>query len=147
MVCTGGRGGREGRPASPSDRPTAGDLRDDWTAVLAVRGRTVAGQRELALGARDRRGRRPSAARAVRRPAAAPAAAACALGADDLGDAQAELLVDDDDLAAGDRAAVDQQVDGLVGQAVQRDDRARAEAHASRRATCACGRPRRSARR
>ena len=46
---------------------------------------------------------------------------------DDLGDPQAELLVDDHDLAARDRLAVDQQVDGLAGQPVQRDDRAGAE--------------------
>src|SRR3954466_9527891 len=45
----------------------------------------------------------------------------------DLGDAQAELLVDDDDLAAGDRLCAYQQVDGLVGQAVEGDDGARAE--------------------
>src|SRR4051794_2227896 len=48
-------------------------------------------------------------------------------GAQHLGDAQAELLVDDDDLAPRDRAAVDQQVDRLARHAVQRDDGARAE--------------------
>ena len=41
-----------------------------------------------------------------------------ALGAVDLGDAQAELLVDDHDLATGDGAAVDQQVGGAVGVAL-----------------------------
>src|SRR4051812_27195136 len=39
-----------------------------------------------------------------------------------VGHAQAELLVDDDDLAAGDDAPVDQEVDGLAGHAVQADD-------------------------
>jgi hypothetical protein len=48
-------------------------------------------------------------------------------GGDHIGDAQAELLVDDDDLATRDRLAVDQQVDGLAGQPVQRHDRPGAE--------------------
>src|SRR5215207_475783 len=50
-----------------------------------------------------------------------------ALAGHDLGNAQPELLVDHDDLAAGDRLAVDQQVDRLAREAVQRDDRAGAE--------------------
>src|SRR5829696_478723 len=45
------------------------------------------------------------------------------LGRHDVGDAHAELLVDHDDLALRDDLAVDQQVDGLAGQAVQRHDR------------------------
>src|SRR4051812_40018007 len=45
-----------------------------------------------------------------------------AVGREHLGDAQAELLVDHDDLAAGDRLAVDQQVDGLAGEPVERHD-------------------------
>ena len=44
-----------------------------------------------------------------------------------FGDAQAELLVDHDDLAAGDRLAVDQQVDGLAGEPVEGHDRPRAQ--------------------
>src|SRR3954471_7572951 len=50
-----------------------------------------------------------------------------ALGREHLGDPQAELLVDHDDLAAGDRLAVDQKVDGLAGQPVERHDRPGAE--------------------
>ena len=65
---------------------------------------------------------------------------------DDLGDPQAELLVDHHDLAARDRPAVDQQVDGLAGQAVERDDRARAERQRLADRSCACGRSRRPAR-
>src|SRR3954467_13511861 len=45
-----------------------------------------------------------------------------------FGDAQPELLVDDDDLAARDALAVHQEVHGLARQAVQAYDRARAEA-------------------
>src|SRR3954468_2242130 len=45
--------------------------------------------------------------------------------ADDLGDAYAELVVDDDDLAARDQRAVDQQVDGAAGHPVELDDRSR----------------------
>ena len=40
----------------------------------------------------------------------------------DLGDPQAEVLVDHDDLAAGDQAAVDQQVGGAAGGPVQLED-------------------------
>src|SRR5687767_1331269 len=47
------------------------------------------------------------------------------LVADDFGDADAELLVDDDHLAAGDERAVDQDVDGSPGRPVELDDRAR----------------------
>ncbi len=46
---------------------------------------------------------------------------------EDLGDAQAVLLVDDDDLAARDGAAVDEQVGGLAGEALERDDGADAQ--------------------
>src|SRR4051794_9559943 len=46
---------------------------------------------------------------------------------DDVGDAQAELLVDHDDLALRDDLAVDEQVDRLAGEPVQGDDRARRE--------------------
>src|SRR5918992_247499 len=42
----------------------------------------------------------------------------------DLGDAEPELLVDHHDLAARDRLAVDQQVDGLAGEPVEGHDRA-----------------------
>ena len=49
------------------------------------------------------------------------------LGADDLGDAHAVLLVEDDDLAVGDDRAVDEDVDGAAGDAVELDDRARAQ--------------------
>ena len=42
-------------------------------------------------------------------------------------DAEAELLVDRDDLAAGDAAAVDEQVDRLAGHLVRADDRAGAD--------------------
>ena len=65
---------------------------------------------------------------------------------DDLRHAQAEHVVDDHDLAARHGHPVDEQVDGLVGEAVERDDRARARARAPGRGSCACGRPRRSAR-
>src|SRR3954449_7016498 len=69
-----------------------------------------------------------------------PSAASCATsdrsglglgrggGADDLGHAQAELLVDDDDLATRDRAAVDREVYRLARHAVQGDDGPRSEA-------------------
>src|SRR3954470_8741024 len=50
-----------------------------------------------------------------------------ALGREHLGNPQAELLVDHDDLPAGDRLAVDQEVDGLAGQPVERHDRPGAE--------------------
>src|SRR5690242_1945859 len=43
--------------------------------------------------------------------------------AEHLGHAQAELLVDHDDLAARDRGSVDEQVDRLAGHPVKRDDR------------------------
>ena len=43
-------------------------------------------------------------------------------GVEDLGDPQAEVLVDDDDLAAGDQPAVDQQVGRAAGGAVQLED-------------------------
>ena len=46
---------------------------------------------------------------------------------DDLGDPQAEVLVEDDDLAAGDQAAVDQQVGRAAGGAVQLEDGAGGE--------------------
>ena len=49
------------------------------------------------------------------------------LGREHFRDPQAELLVDHDDLAAGDRLAVDQQVDGLAGEPVEGHDRPRAE--------------------
>ena len=44
-----------------------------------------------------------------------------------LGHAEAEFLVDHDDLSARDRLAVDQQVNRLAGEPVERHDRARAE--------------------
>ena len=47
---------------------------------------------------------------------------------DQVGDPDAELAVDDDDLAAGDEAAVDQDVDGGVGGAVELQDGAGLEA-------------------
>ena len=50
------------------------------------------------------------------------------LGRDHLGDAQGELLVDRDDLAAGDEAPVDEQVGRLAGEPVERDDGAPADA-------------------
>src|ERR1700689_2851264 len=40
----------------------------------------------------------------------------------DLGDAQTVLLVDDNDLTTGDRAAVDQQVGCLTGETLQRNN-------------------------
>ena len=59
-----------------------------------------------------------------RRRAAAPARAR---RRHDLRHAQAELLVDHDDLAAGDRPPVHQQVDGLARQPVERHDRSGTE--------------------
>src|SRR5689334_23196796 len=50
-----------------------------------------------------------------------------ALGDQDLGHAEAELLVEHHDLASRDRLAVDQQVHGLAGELVERDDRAGAQ--------------------
>ncbi len=46
---------------------------------------------------------------------------------DDLGDTQAELLIDDHHLAAGDWGAVDEQIHRFAGQPLQRDDRAGAQ--------------------
>src|SRR5207237_930348 len=46
-------------------------------------------------------------------------------GADDLGEADAECVVDDDDLATGDERAVDEQVDRASGDPVELDDRTR----------------------
>jgi hypothetical protein len=43
---------------------------------------------------------------------------------DDLGDPYAELVVQDDDLAAGDQRAVDQHVDQSTGRPVHLDDAA-----------------------
>src|SRR5947209_10418231 len=59
--------------------------------------------------------------------AARPGRLAVGRLAEDLGDAEAELLVDHDDLAPRDRSAVDEKVDGLAGHAVERDDQALAE--------------------
>src|SRR3954466_10393635 len=48
-------------------------------------------------------------------------------GPHDLRDPQPEFLVDDDDLAARDRLPVAREVQGLPGEPVERDDRARTE--------------------
>src|SRR3954464_3184670 len=53
--------------------------------------------------------------------------ARCVGAADDLCDPHAELVVDDDDLAAGDEGAVHQEVDGAAGHPVELDDRAGGE--------------------
>src|SRR3954454_13298852 len=118
--------GRSGGTTSQSlDRPARVGLEGcAWTTVRPVRGRTVA------QGLRSFGELRGHVAGAERFGLERGGLTRCgALEAVDLGDAQPELLVDDDDLAAGDRAAGDQQVDGLVGEPVQRDDRALAQAH------------------
>ena len=48
--------------------------------------------------------------------------------ADDFDDADAEVFIHDDDFATGDEPVVDHDVDGLTGEAVEFNDRARAEA-------------------
>ena len=65
---------------------------------------------------------------------------AVGIALDDLGDAQAELLVDDHHLAAGDGSAVDQQIHRFAGEPLERDDRAGAQLAASRRRSCGCDR-------
>src|SRR3954454_1031633 len=129
-------------PAAPSSRALSGDGRlSGWsspgpltvaraaTGSIRTTARAVAAavrerftppysdERPVALGRLGLQLRRGRGRRGVdRRP-----------GPRDVGHAQAELLVDHDDLAAGDDAPVDEQVDRLAGHTVQADDRARAE--------------------
>ena len=63
---------------------------------------------------------------------------------DDLGDPEAEVLVDHDDLAAGDQPAVDQQVGRAAGGAVELEDGAGGEREQVADASSGCGRARRS---
>src|SRR4051794_13683963 len=125
--------GRSGGTTSQSlDRPARVGLEGRvWTTVRPVRGRTPAQGAGFAWRLQDLRSfgqLRGHVAGAERFRLERGGLARCgALEAVDLGDAQPELLVDDDDLAAGDRPAVDQQVDGFAGEPVERDDRTRAE--------------------
>ena len=96
----------------------------------AIDGDAPAGAGEPGQPATPRRPRhrgasaRSAACRPVGRHRQRPAGREALLASNDVGDADAEVLVDDHHFALGDRPAVDQDVDLLAGQLVELDDRA-----------------------